>query len=25
MSRPILERRGFTHLTTATACTWSNE
>jgi GNAT superfamily N-acetyltransferase len=25
MSRPILERRGFTHLTTATACTWSTE
>jgi GNAT superfamily N-acetyltransferase len=23
MSRPILERRGFTHLATATACTWS--
>jgi GNAT superfamily N-acetyltransferase len=25
MSRPILERRGFRHLTTATACTWSIE
>jgi GNAT superfamily N-acetyltransferase len=23
MSRPILERRGFKHLTSATACTWS--
>jgi GNAT superfamily N-acetyltransferase len=25
MSRPILERRGFVYLTTATACTWSPE
>jgi GNAT superfamily N-acetyltransferase len=25
MSRPILERRGFKQLTTATACTWSPE